>query len=66
MGPAPTLPVMPLWARLRPPPAPAGVSSCHEARAGNLTQVTDVGDNRALMAADFAEAGQMGTISKTA
>src|SRR5215472_19259247 len=28
LGPAPTLPVEPLRARLRPPPAPAGVFSC--------------------------------------
>jgi len=29
LGPAPTLPVKPLRARLRPPPAPAGVSHAH-------------------------------------
>src|SRR5215472_15765925 len=45
LGPAPTLPVKPLRARLRPPPAPAGVSSCRvrHGRRGCGEECTRVG-----------------------
>ncbi len=68
MGPAPTLPVKPLWARFRPPPAPTGASHCLGALAHR-----GIGDRAPLLqmavvlvGLRFADVGQMGTIRKTA